>query len=153
MFVVKGDSKFNTIEELIDFTKKNPNRLNMGTPGMNSVHHFALEIFKREAKVEINHIPFQGDAPGVVGVMGGHVDAAFLGLVAVAEHMKGGTMKGLAITSKRVSPFPNLPTLAEKGFKKTERYFCRGWRLCACGCSWGSIGKTLRRLSKSCFKS
>src|SRR4030042_4743715 len=84
VFVVKGDSKFNTIEELIDFAKKNPNKLNMGTPGVNSVHHFALELFKKEAGVEVNHIPFQGDAPGVVGVMGGHVDGAFLGLVAVA---------------------------------------------------------------------
>jgi tripartite-type tricarboxylate transporter receptor subunit TctC len=126
VFVVKGDSKFNTIEELIDFAKKNPNKLNMGTPGVNSVHHFALELFKKEAGVEVNHIPFQGDAPGVVGVMGGHVDVAFLGLVAVAEHMKGGTMKGLAITSKRVPPFPNLPTLAEKGFKKTSDIFAGG---------------------------
>ena len=129
VIVVKGDSKLNTIEELIDYAKKNPNRLTMGTPGMNSVHHFALEIFKREAKIEVNHIPFQGDAPGVVGVMGGHVDVAFLGIVAVAEHMKGGTMKGLAMTtSKRVPQFPNLPTMAEKGFTKTGYIF-----------SWGGV--------------
>lgn len=129
MVVVKADSKLNTIESFIDFAKKNPNRLNVGTPGINSVHHFALELFKKEAKIEVNHIPFQGDAPGVVGVMGGHVDAAFLGLVAVAEHLKGGTMKGLAITmSKRVLPFPELPTMGEKGFKKTGDIF-----------SWGGV--------------
>ena len=129
VIVVKGDSKFNTIEELIDFTKKNPNKLNMGTPGVNSVHHFALELFKKEAGIEVNHIPFQGDAPGVVGVMGGHVDAAFLGLVAVAEHMKGGTMKGLVMTTAKRSPqFPNLPTMAEKGFPKTGQIF-----------SWGGV--------------
>ena len=129
VIVVKGDSKFNTIEELIDFAKKNPNKLNMGTPGVNSVHHFALELFKKEAGIEVNHIPFQGDAPGVVGVMGGHVDAAFLGLVAVAEHMKGGTMKGLVMTTARRSPqFPNLPTMAEKGFRKTGQIF-----------SWGGV--------------
>jgi len=124
VMVVKGDSKLNTIEGFIDFAKKNPNRLNVGTPGINSVHHFALELLKKEAGIEVNHIPFQGDAPGVVGVMGGHVDAAFLGLVAVAEHLKGGTMKDLAITmSKRVPQFPNLPTMAEKGFKKTGDIF------------------------------
>ena len=129
VIVVKGDSKFNTIEELIDFAKKNPNKLNMGTPGVNSVHHFALELFKKEAGIEVNHIPFQGDAPGVVGVMGGHVDAAFLGLVAVAEHMKGGTMKGLVMTTAKRSPqFPNLPTMAEKGFRKTGQIF-----------SWGGV--------------
>jgi len=129
VIVVKGDSKFNTIEELIDFAKKNPNKLNMGTPGVNSVHHFALELFKKEAGIEVNHIPFQGDAPGVVGVMGGHVDAAFLGLVAVAEHMKGGTMKGLVMTTAKRSPqFPNLPTMAEKGFPKTGQIF-----------SWGGV--------------
>jgi tripartite-type tricarboxylate transporter receptor subunit TctC len=129
VIVVKGDSKLNTIEELIDFAKKNPNKLNMGTPGVNSVHHFALELFKKEAGVEVNHIPFQGDAPGVVGVMGGHVDAAFLGLVAVAEHMKGGTMKGLVMTTAKRSPqFPNLPIMAEKGFPKTGQIF-----------SWGGV--------------
>jgi tripartite-type tricarboxylate transporter receptor subunit TctC len=144
VIVVKADSKFNTIEDLIDFAKKNPNKLNVGTPGMNSVHHFALEIFKREAKIEVNHIPFQGDAPGVVGVMGGHVDAAFLGLVAVAEHIKGGTMKGLAMTtSKRTTQFPNLPTMAEKGFSNTAKIF-----------SWGGVfapaglpGQILEKLS------
>jgi tripartite-type tricarboxylate transporter receptor subunit TctC len=129
VIVVKGDSKITTIEEFIDFAKKNPNRLNVGTPGVNSVHHFGLELFKREAGISVNHIPFQGDAPGVVGVMGGHVDAAFLGLVAVAEQMKGGTMKGLAMTtSKRVPHFPNLPTMAEKGFAKTGYIF-----------SWGGV--------------
>ena len=57
------------------------------------------------------------------------MDAAFLGLVAVAEHMKGGTMKGLAMTtSKRVPQFPNLPTMAEKGFAKTGNIF-----------SWGGV--------------
>ncbi len=128
VMVMKGDSKLNTLEDFIDFARKNPNRLNVGTPGVNSVH-FALELFKKEARVEVNHIPFQGDAPGVIGVMGGHVDAAFLGLVAVAEHLKGGTMKGLALTmSKRVPQFPNLPTLAEKGFKKTGDIF-----------SWGGV--------------
>lgn len=127
--VVKGDAKFNTIEELVVFAKKNPNKLNMGTPGVNSVHHFALEVFKKEAEIEVNHIPFQGDAPGVVGVIGGHVDAAFLGLPPVAEHIKGGTMKGLAMTtSKRVPQLPNLPTMAEKGFAKTGNIF-----------SWGGI--------------
>ncbi len=144
VIVVKADSKFNSIEDLIDFAKKNPNKLNVGTPGMNSVHHFALEIFKREAKIEVNHIPFQGDAPGVVGVMGGHVDAAFLGLVAVAEHVKGGTMKGLAMTtSKRTTQFPNLPTMAEKGFSNTAKIF-----------SWGGVfapaglpGQILEKLS------
>lgn len=61
--------------------------------------------------------------------MGGHVDAAFLGLVAVAEAIKAGTMKALVMTtSKRVSQFPNLPTMAEKGFKKTGNII-----------SWGGV--------------
>src|SRR4030042_991515 len=129
VIVVKGDAKFNTIEDLIDFAKKNPNKLTVGTPGVNSVHHFGLELFKKEAGIEVNHVPFQGDAPGVVGVMGGHVDAAFLGLVAVAEDMKGGTMKGLAMnTSKRPPQLPNLPPMAEQGFAKTGNIF-----------SWGGV--------------
>jgi len=129
VIVVKGDSKLNTIEDLVDFSKKNPNKLNMGTPGVNSVHHFALELFKQEAGIEVHHIPFQGDAPAATGLIGGHVDAAFLGLVAVAEAIKAGTMKALVMTtSKRVSQFPNLPTMAEKGFGKTGNII-----------SWGGV--------------
>lgn len=129
VIVAKGDSKLNTIEDLIDFAKKNPNRLSVGTPGVNSAHHFSLELLKKEAGIEVNHIPFQGDAPAVTGVLGGHVDAGFIGLVAVAEPMKAGTMKGLAMTtSKRVSQFPGLPTMAEKGFTRTGNIF-----------SWGGV--------------
>lgn len=129
VMVAKGDSKLNTIEDLIDFARRNPNRPNVGTPGVNSGHHFSLELLKKEAGIEVNHVPFQGDAPAVVGVMGGHVDAAFLGLVAVAEPMKAGTMKGLAMTtSKRVSQFPNLPTMAEKGYTRSGNIF-----------SWGGV--------------
>ncbi len=118
--VVRADSKLNSVEDLIDFARKNPGRLNMGTPGVNSVHHFALELFKKEAGIDVNHVPYQGDAPAAVGLLGGHVDAAFLGLVAVAEPIKSGKMKApVMTTAKRVSQFPNLPTMAEKGFAKT----------------------------------
>ena len=129
VIVAKGDSKLNTIEDFVNFAKKNSNRLNVGTPGVNSGHHFGLELLKREAGIEVNHIPFQGDAPAVTGLLGGHVDAAFLGLVAVAEPLKGGTMKGLAMTTaKRVPQFPSLPTMAEKGFPRTGNIF-----------SWGGV--------------
>jgi len=129
VIVVKGDSKLNTMEDLVAFAKKNPNRLSMGTPGINSVHHFALELLKIEAGIDVNNVPFQGDAPAATGLMGGHVDAAFVGLVAVTEPIKAGKLKALAITtSKRVAQFPNLPTMADKGYEKTGKIF-----------SWGGV--------------
>ncbi len=119
VIVVKGDSKLSTIEEFIDFAKKNPKQLNMGIAGVNVVHHFAFELFKKEAGIEANPIVFQGDPAAVVGVLGGHIDFAFLGLVSAGEHIKRGTMKGLVVTSSRRSPqFPNIPTMGEKGFAK-----------------------------------
>jgi tripartite-type tricarboxylate transporter receptor subunit TctC len=140
--VTKGDTKFNTIEDLIDFARKNPNKLTVGTPGVNSVHHFALELFKKQAKIEVNHIPFQGDAPAVTAVMGGHVDAAVLGIVAVAEQMKGGMIKGLAMTtSKRVPQFPNLPTMAEKGFAEVGNIFSWGGVFAPAGTPAAVLGK------------
>ena len=120
VMVVRGDSKLNSIEDFVDYAKKNPNKLDVGTPGINSVHHFGLELFKKEAGIDVNHVPFQGDAPAAVGVIGGHVEAAFLGLVAVAEPIKSGKMKALAMTTaKRVAQFPSLPTMAEKGYART----------------------------------
>lgn len=119
VIVVKGDSKLSTVEEFIDFAKKNPKQLNMGIAGINVVHHFAFELFKKEAGIEANPIVFQGDPAAVVAVLGGHIDFAFLGLVSAAEHIKQGTMKGLIVTSSRRAPqFPNIPTMGEKGFAK-----------------------------------
>ena len=145
VMVVKGDSKLNTIEGFIDFAK-NPNRLNVGTPGINSVHHFALELLKKEAGIGVQTISLFKEMPQVSWVMGGHVDAAFLGLVAVAEHLKGGTMKDLAITmSKRVPQFPNLPTMGEKGFKKTGDIFSWGGVFAPAGLPGAILEKLFRQ--------
>lgn len=117
VIVTKPDSAIKTLDDLVAYAKKNPKKLNMGVPGINSVHHFAFKLFKKASGIEVTSIPFKGDAPAVVGILGGHVDVAFIGAVAAAEHLKAGKLRGLVTTAPERSPqFTDVPTMAEKGF-------------------------------------
>jgi tripartite-type tricarboxylate transporter receptor subunit TctC len=117
VIVTTPDSQLKTIEDLISYARKNPMKLNMGVPGINSVHHFAYKLFEKASGVKVTSIPFKGDAPAIVGILGGHVDVAFIGAVAAAEHLKAGKLSGLVTTApERLASFPELPTMAETGF-------------------------------------
>ena len=72
--VVKGDAAYKTIEELIDFGRKNPGKLSFGSPGVGSLGHFSGEYFKATTKITYKHVPFQGSAPLTTALMGGHID-------------------------------------------------------------------------------
>jgi tripartite-type tricarboxylate transporter receptor subunit TctC len=84
VIVVKGDSQFKTIEEMVDFGLKNPGRLSFGSAGIGTTGHFSGELIKVATKMKFKHVPFQGDAPTITALMGGHIDFLVTGTPAVA---------------------------------------------------------------------
>ena len=117
VIVTTPDSRIKTIDDLVKYSKEKGHKLNMGVPGVNSVHDFAYRLFRKSSGVDAAAIPFQGDAPAIVGILGGHVDVAFIGAVAAAEHLKAGKLVGLITTApERSAQFPDMPTMAEKGY-------------------------------------
>ncbi|MEA2981541.1 MAG: hypothetical protein QOF09_3364 [Alphaproteobacteria bacterium] len=92
--------------------------ISFATPGAGTASHIAAAFFFKElAKINVVHVPFQGGAPAVNAVMGGHVDALTGAVPGYAGQFQSGAIRGLAIASdKRYTQFPNIPTYAEGGF-------------------------------------
>jgi tripartite-type tricarboxylate transporter receptor subunit TctC len=105
-----------TLPELIAKAKANPGKINFASAGSGGLPHLAGESFKREAKIDIVHIPYRGAAPAVNDLIGGQVDIVFLDIPVLLPHIEAGTLIPLALGSgKRASSLPNVPTTAELG--------------------------------------
>jgi tripartite-type tricarboxylate transporter receptor subunit TctC len=123
VFVVKGDSRFKTIEEMIDFGLKNPGKLSMGSAGIGATSHFSGELFKVATKVNYKHVPFAGDAPNITALMGGHIDFLVTGLPIVSGKVASGDLRLLAsFEETRLPEMKDVPTFKEKGYPEAIMY-------------------------------
>jgi tripartite-type tricarboxylate transporter receptor subunit TctC len=106
-----------SVKELIAFAKARPGQLNFGSAGNGTVFHLTGELFKRQAGIDIVHVPFKGGGPVVQALAGGQITLAFETMLAMSSHMQAGRIRPLAVTgAKRSSAMPELPTVAELGF-------------------------------------
>jgi len=107
-----------SVAEMIDYLKKNPGKANYSSVGNGSMQHLAGELFKQEAKVEIEHIPYKGTAPALVDLTAGRIQLAFESMPTVLPMVRSGQLRALAVTTpKRSMLMPDLPTLDESGIK------------------------------------
>jgi tripartite-type tricarboxylate transporter receptor subunit TctC len=118
VIVVKSSSPYNKLSDLLDAARAKPGHLSLASIGPASTAHIAFEMLRRAAKADMTFVPFPGTAPALNALMGDHV-TSFLGNYAeVAEHLKAGTLRALAaVSTRRIEPAPDLPTLAELGYK------------------------------------
>lgn len=104
----------NSIQELIEYARKQPGKLSYASPGNGSAQHMAMERLKLETGIKIQHVPYKGGGQAITDVIGGHVQLGVLGLSAVLPYIKSGKIKPLGITDLRRSALlPNVPTIAE----------------------------------------
>lgn len=102
--------------EFIEYARKNPGKLNYGTPGVGSLGHLIGETFKYSAKVNLTHVPYRGAGPALNDALGGQVQVLFDNLPSSLPHIQAGRLRALAVASeKRVSSIPEVPTFAELG--------------------------------------
>jgi len=110
-----------SIKELIALAKSKPGKLNFGSSGTGGSNHLAGELFNAMAGVKMVHIPYKGNAPALVDLVGGHVDLLFNGLTSAFALIKSDKIRALAVTSRERSPaMPELPTVSESGLKGFE---------------------------------
>jgi tripartite-type tricarboxylate transporter receptor subunit TctC len=104
------------VAELIAYLKKNPNKVTFASSGVGSSDHLTAALFWQKTGTTGIHVPYKGGAPAISDLMGGHADVSFQNLGAVAQQIKGGKLKALAVTSdKRAAALPDVPTIAEAG--------------------------------------
>jgi len=114
VLVVNNDFPAKNVKELIDLLKANPGTYSYASSGNGTPLHLSGELFKSMAGVDMTHVPYKGAGPALVDVMGGHVPIMFDNLPPSLEHIRAGTLRGLAVTTKERAPaIPELPTIAE----------------------------------------
>ena len=127
ILVVNPDIPAKTVKELIELVKANPGKYTIANPGIGTTPQLAAELFKLTYKLDATSVPFGGAAPAIQSTAGGHTSIAFTALPPTAPQVQGGTLRGLAVTSKkRSSALPDVPTLAEAGIAGQESVTMQG---------------------------
>jgi tripartite-type tricarboxylate transporter receptor subunit TctC len=116
MLVANPASPLKSVGDLIAQSKAKPGELNYGTMGAGSSGHLNMAMFEHMAGVRLTPVHYRGGAPFMTDLLGGHVQTGFLSLTLVAEQMKAGQLRALAVGSgARIAQFPDVPTVAEAG--------------------------------------
>ena len=121
VIVVGNAVKANTLKEFMGLAAAKPKSLNYGTAGIGAINHLGTELFASAAKVQLTHIPYKGMGPAFTDLMGSNLQMLLPTLASVTQHIQGGKMRGLAVTSIKRSPFlPEIPTANESGLPGFE---------------------------------
>jgi tripartite-type tricarboxylate transporter receptor subunit TctC len=122
LVVLHPSVPINSVKELIAFAKAQPDRLAYASSGTGGSGHLATELFQSMAKVTMTHVPYKGNGPAVVAVVGNEVQMGFNNILAVLPHVQNGRLKAIAVTSaNRARAVPSVPTLAEAECPDTKR--------------------------------
>jgi len=118
VLVVHPSIPAKSAKELIAIARSRPGQLSYASSGVGSTQHLAGEMLKLITSINIIHVPYKGSGPAVVDLLAGHVAMNFDTLPPVLPHVQAGRVRALAVTAdKRASVVPDVPTMAELGFK------------------------------------
>jgi tripartite-type tricarboxylate transporter receptor subunit TctC len=113
----------NTVAELVEYLKKNPNKVTFASSGTGSSDHLTAALFLQKTDTTGTHVPYKGGGPAINDLIAGHANVSFQNLGAIAPHVKSGKLKALGVTSSQRNPtLPDVPTMAEGGVKDLEVY-------------------------------
>jgi tripartite-type tricarboxylate transporter receptor subunit TctC len=116
MLVVHPSVAVRSVQELIALAKSKPGHLRYASAGNGTAPHMSGALFDLMAGTEMIHVPYKGNGPALVDVLGGHIELTFASLPAGLPHGKAGKLRMVAVTSpKRSTLMPDLPTVAESG--------------------------------------
>ena len=121
IIAVNSDSPYRTLTDFLDAARARPGELTLASVGPATAQHIGFERLRRAANVDITYVPYPGGAPPISALLGKHINSVLAEFAPLAEHIKAGTLRALATTSRtRIDALPNLPTVAESGFKDYE---------------------------------
>ena len=121
VLVLNHTTNFKSVKELEEYARKNPGKLNYGSPGSGTQQHLIAELFKFNTKTFMVHIPYRGAGPAMQDFLAGNFDVMFDGMGASAAQLRAGRIRGIGLMAAQRHPqFPNLATFAEQGYPGME---------------------------------
>jgi tripartite-type tricarboxylate transporter receptor subunit TctC len=118
VIVTSATSRFKTLADVVAAAKAAPDTVTFGSPGNGTTIHLAGEIFNTAAAIKLRHVPYKGSNPAMMDVLAGNVDLMVSSLPSAIGQIKSGKLRALAVTSlRRSTSLPDLPTVAELGYK------------------------------------
>ena len=116
LLVAHPSRPYKTVQEMIDFAKKNPGEVTYGSPGSGASPHVSGALFQSMTGAEITHIPYKGSAPAISDLLGNQIAIMFDNMPSAIQHVRSGKLRPIAVTSSQRSPeLPDVPTIAEAG--------------------------------------
>jgi tripartite-type tricarboxylate transporter receptor subunit TctC len=125
LLMTEANSKYKTLGDIIAAAKANPTAITYGTAGHGTFPQLAMELLQSAGNFKVVEIPYKGAAPAITDLLGGHTSMAALSIASGMPHIQAGKLRGLAVTSAKRNPaLPDVPTVAESGFKDFD---ANGW--------------------------
>jgi tripartite-type tricarboxylate transporter receptor subunit TctC len=129
VLVVRADSPYKSLKDLLDAIKANPGKLKFSHAGAGSIHYFGIHLLLKTAGLANDSaiaIPYKGGSKSMAGLLRGEADFHQTNLVSAIDFIKSGKVRALAVTTKeRLGSFPDVPTYAEQGYPNVDIF---GWR-------------------------
>jgi tripartite-type tricarboxylate transporter receptor subunit TctC len=121
VFVIHPEVPAKNFKEFVAYVKANPGKLSYGSAGNASAGHLAMEYLKLVTGMFITHIPYRGTGPQLTDLLAGRTQASSAGMPALAAHIRAGKLRAIAVgTQQRISSLPDVPTVAEMGYRDFE---------------------------------
>lgn len=121
ILVVPANSPFKTLQDLLEYARKNPERLNYGSVGPGSSSHLVTELLAQHGGVKLTHVPYKGSAPAVNDLLGGRIDLMFDFSILLKPQIDAGTLRPLAQTGAvRMAGHSAVPTFVELGYPEVQ---------------------------------
>ena len=113
-----ANSRFKTLADVVAAAKAAPDTITYGSPGNGTTIHLAGDLFEKAAGIKIRHVPYKGSNPAMMDALAGNIDLLVSSVPSAMAQIKAGKLRPLAVTSaKRSSSLPDVPTVAEQGFR------------------------------------
>ena len=118
IIATSANSRFKTLADVIAAARAEPGKVTYGSPGNGTSIHLAGDLFEKAAGIKLSHIPYKGSNPAMMDALAGNIDLLVSSVPSAMGQIKSGKLRPLAVTSaKRSSSLPDVPTVAESGFK------------------------------------
>ena len=125
VIVVNSALPIHSVAELIAYAKANPGKLRFGSSGIGAASHLSGELFKAQAHVDLQHVPYKGTGQALTDLLGGQIELMFAPTQTVIPQLQSGRLRALAVTgAKPLDALPSLPTAAASGL---PGYQAQGW--------------------------